>query len=100
MHTLRPLDEQALQEAAEGSKAIITVEEHSVNGGLGSLCASFLMQRGLWLPFKIIAIPDETTVTGSQGEILAHYGISPEGLASTALKLLQTQGSSILDAIS
>jgi transketolase len=100
MHTLRPLDERVLQEAAKSSKAIITVEEHSVNGGLGSLCAAFLMQHRLWLPFKIIAIPDEYTITGSQGEILTHYGISPQGLAGTALTLLQTQNSSVLTSIS
>jgi transketolase len=92
MHTLRPLDEQSVLEAARRSNAIITVEEHSINGGLGSLCASLLLQRGIFLPFKIVGIPDEYTVTGSQGEILAHYGITPQGLAGAALSLLQTEG--------
>jgi transketolase len=100
MHTLRPLDEQALLEAARSSNAMITVEEHSINGGLGSLCASLLFQRGYCLPFKIIGIPDEYTVTGSQGEILAHYGISPQALAEAALSLIQTQGSPEMTVIS
>ncbi len=89
VHTLKPLDETAVLIAARRSKAIITVEEHSVYGGLGSTVAALLMERGVFVPFKAVAIPDEDTVTGSQDEIFAHYGISPEGLATTAQKLLQ-----------
>ncbi len=88
MHSLRPFDTQALLKAARQTRALITVEEHSVFGGLGSTCASILMQNGVYRPFKIIGIPDEYTVTGSQEEILAHYGITPEGLAETAHELL------------
>ena len=88
MHTVKPLDVEALVQAASGTKALITVEEHNVYGGLGEACAAVLMQRGITLPFKIVAIPDERTVTGSQGEIFAHYGITPEGLAATAQQLL------------
>jgi len=43
------------------------------------------------LPFKIVAIPDEYRVTGSQTEIFAHYGITPEGLAATVHQLLQVE---------
>ncbi|MCB9423383.1 MAG: transketolase family protein [Ardenticatenaceae bacterium] len=89
VHTLKPLDETAVLAAARRSKAIITVEEHSVYGGLGSTVAALLMDRGVYVPFKAVAIPDEYTVTGSQDEIFAHYGISPEGLAATAQRLLQ-----------
>ena len=88
MHTLRPFDTEALFDAAKNSSALITVEEHSVNGGLGSLCASLLMQAGIWLPLKIVGIPVEATVTGSQEEILGYYGINPQRLAETAKCLL------------
>ena len=88
MHTIKPLDEDAVVRAARQTGAIITVEEHSVNGGLGEACAGLLMQRGLFVPFRIVGIPDEYTVTGSQMEILRHYGISPDGLAATARQLL------------
>jgi transketolase len=88
MHTIKPLDEVAILEAARNSRAIITVEEHSVHGGLGSACASFLLQEGLHNPFKIIGIPDEFTVNGSQDEIFEHYGITPEGLAQSARDLI------------
>jgi len=88
MHTLKPLDEGAIMEAARNSRAIITVEEHSVHGGLGSACASFLLQEGLYNPFKIIGIPDEYIVNGSQDEVFEYYGITPEGLAQSARDLI------------
>ena len=91
MHTLRPFDTEALLDAACNTGGIITVEEHSVHGGLGECCASILMQKQIAVPFKIVGIPDEYTVTGSQVEIFNHYGISGEGLAATARKLLQIE---------
>ena len=89
MHTIKPLDYALLELIANKCKAVITVEEHSVYGGLGEACASFLLQKGFSKPFKIIGIPDEYTVTGSQNEIFNHYGISENGLANTALELLK-----------
>ncbi len=91
MHTIRPLDEETVLSAAKECKAVVTVEEHSVHGGLGEACASLLMQAGVQVPFKIVGLPDEDTVTGSQLEIFKHYGISPEGLADTAWSLLKKQ---------
>ncbi|MCB9461052.1 MAG: transketolase family protein [Anaerolineaceae bacterium] len=88
MHTLRPFDRDALMDAALNTRAIITVEEHSVNGGLGELCASTLMQEGIQIPFKIVGFPDEYTINGDQETMFKHYGISGEGLAETARKLL------------
>ena len=89
MHTIKPLDYDLVRMTANKCKAVLTVEEHSVNGGLGEACASFLMQNGSTTPFKIVGIPDEYTVTGSQNEIFNHYGISESGLANTALELLK-----------
>ncbi|MCB0130771.1 MAG: hypothetical protein KDD78_07975, partial [Caldilineaceae bacterium] len=89
MHTIKPLDNATLLQVAHETRAIITVEEHSVFGGLGSACAEVLMQAGVARPFRIVGIPDEYTVTGSQTEIFAHYGLTPAGLAATATDLLQ-----------
>src|SRR5262245_2865643 len=50
MHTIKPLDAGLLKDVAEKCKAIITVEEHSVNGGLGEACASYLLQNGISKP--------------------------------------------------
>jgi transketolase len=89
MHTIKPLDVDAVCKAGRECGAIITVEEHSVHGGLGEACAATLMQAGVAVPFRIVGLPDEDTVTGSQADIFRHYGISMEDLTQTTLKLLQ-----------
>ena len=90
MHTLSPLDEEAVRSAATRCKALITVEEHSIHGGLGEACASVLMQARIPVSFGIAGFPDETTFTGSQTEIFEHYGISGKGLYEKALALLKS----------
>jgi transketolase len=87
VHTIKPLDTTAILNAAKDCRAIVTVEEHSIHGGLGEACASVLMQAGAHTPFKIVGIPDEYTVTGSQADIFRHYGISMEGLSDIVLKM-------------
>ncbi|NDJ79068.1 MAG: transketolase family protein [Chloroflexi bacterium] len=91
MHTLRPFDTETVLHAARNTSALVTVEEHSVYGGLGEACAATLMEHGIQLPFRIVGIPDEYTVTGSQFEIFDHYGINETGLAQTARQLLQVE---------
>jgi len=89
MHTIKPLDTELLQAVAKKCKAIVTVEEHSINGGLGEACASYLLQHGIAKPFRIIGIPDEYTVTGSQQDIFDHYGINEKGIAGAVLNLIK-----------
>ena len=89
MHTIKPLDTNLLLSVAKKCKAIVTVEEHSVYGGLGEACASFLLQNKIYKPFRIVGFPDEYTVTGSQTEIMNHYGISEKGIAATVVELLK-----------
>jgi transketolase len=88
MHTIKPLDTDLLLSVAQKCKAVVTVEEHSVYGGLGEACASFLLQHKVYKPFKIIGIPDEYTVTGSQQEIFDHYGINEEGITNVVQSLM------------
>lgn len=99
VHTIKPLDEAAVCAAAQRSRALITVEEHSVHGGLGSRVAALLMQAGIFRPLRIVGLPDEHTVTGSQIEIFNHYGISGPGLAATARSLLETASTSSLKQV-
>jgi len=88
MPMIRPLDVEAILNAARGG-AVITVEEHMINGGLGEACAAVLLESGRAVRFKRIGIPDEYTITGSQSDIFRHYGISMEGLAGAARELLR-----------
>ena len=88
MHTINPLDKETIIKAANKCKVVVTVEEHSVHGGLGEACAAILMQEQICKPFKIVGIPDEETVAGSQVEIFEHYGITGLKLSEVAVKLL------------
>ncbi len=88
MHTIKPLDTELIAKLAENGKPIITVEEHSIYGGLGEAVGSFLMQNGFRNKFKIVGLPDDHTVSGSQNEIFEHYGISEKGLSELAMSLL------------
>lgn len=88
MHSIRPFDGAALLEAARSVRAMVCIEEHSVHGGLGEQCAALLMQEGVRVPYRIMGIPDEYMVTGSQEEILSHYGISATGIAGEIRRLL------------
>lgn len=89
MHTIKPLDYALLTDIASTHEALLTVEEHSISGGLGEACAAFLMQNGFHKPFQLMGIPDEYTVTGSQVEIFDHYGLSESGIAEAAMTLLR-----------
>jgi transketolase len=94
VHTAKPLDHKAVINAGRDCGAVVTVEEHSVHGGLGEACAATLMQAGVNVPLRIVGIPDEDTVTGSQADIFRHYGLSMEGLTRTALELLKRSSAS------
>jgi len=89
MHTIKPLDVEAVVRAAEECRAIVTMEEHRTAGGLGEVCAAILMEANIQVPFKIAGIPDEYTMTGNQLEIFGHYGLTATGLTQTAITLLE-----------
>lgn len=89
MHTIKPLDTEAVLRAAKDCRALVTVEEHRVTGGLGEACAALLMQAGVQIPFQIVGIPDAYTVTGNQQRIFAHYGLTGPGLGQIAISLLE-----------
>ncbi len=89
MHTVKPLDAEAVLQAGREGRAVITVEEHMVNDDLGQACASLLMQAGVGVAFRIVGIPDEDTITGAQADIFRHHCISMEGLVENALELLK-----------
>src|SRR6187402_1219249 len=89
LHTVKPLDTEAILKAGRECKAIVTVEEHMVHGGLGEAVASTLLQAGVCKPFRIVGIPDEETVPGAQADIFRHYGIGMESLSEIATNLLK-----------
>lgn len=89
---VKPLDADAILDAGRQCRAVVTVEEHSVYGGLGEACAAALMTAGVTPAMRIVGIPDEDTYTGSQADIFNHYGITMEGVAEQARQALAGEG--------
>ena len=88
MHTIKPFDEETFLTEAKKSKVIVSIEEHSVYGGLGEHCASLLAQNELNVRFKILGIPDEYMINGSQSDVLDYYNMSPEKISEIVKDLL------------
>jgi transketolase len=88
MHTLKPFDKEIVEKAAIETGRIITVEEHSIFGGLGSAVAEIVSQTHP-VPVKILGIPDEFAIHGKPLEIFHHYGIDAEGIVKTALAMIR-----------
>lgn len=85
--SLKPYDAEALEKAARETGHIVTVEEHSIFGGLGSLVTEALSEHPV--PVRILGIPDENAVHGTSRQIFHHYGLDAEGIAAAALALLK-----------
>lgn len=88
MATVKPIDSKAITEAAESSKAICTVEEHSIVGGLGTAVAEVIADLSLSIPFKRLGIPDIYTIVGSYSELQKYYALDGSGIAQKALDFL------------
>lgn len=87
MHTIKPLDEEAIIKAAKETGHIITVEEHSIYGGLGAAVSEVVVQNAP-VPMKIVGIKDEAAITGTSKEIFNYYGLSKENLVKLAKELI------------
>ncbi len=85
-HTVKPLDEQTVCEAATAHSLVVTVEEHSRIGGLGSAVADTLADAGIQTPLLCLAFPDEFIGTyGSQDSVLEELGLQPPQIAQRVL---------------
>jgi len=89
MHTLKPLDTKAIIKAAGETKAIITIEEHSIIGGLGSAVAEVLAEHRAQKPFLRIGIPDTfSRFIGDQKFLREKYGLTAKKIAQKAQVLI------------
>ncbi len=91
MHTIKPLDEEAIRKAARETGRIITIEEHSIYGGLGAAVAEVVVQSHP-VPMRIVGIPDEPAIAGKTSEVFEHYGISATNIRKLALELMGSHG--------
>jgi len=87
--TLKPLNEDIVIAAANECGAIVTAENHSVIGGLGSAVAEVLMEAGISVPFKRVGIADTFAEGGSTAYLFQKYGLSASSVEGAARSLLK-----------
>ena len=87
MYCVKPLDTNAIIEAANISDVLVTVEEHAPYGGFGSMVSQVVAEN---CPKKVInlALPDAPVITGNSKEVFDYYGLNAEGIAGTVKKTL------------
>ncbi|HIY01997.1 MAG TPA: transketolase family protein [Candidatus Blautia faecipullorum] len=88
MYCVKPLDKEAVVKAASNAKAVLTAEEHSPFGGLGSMVSQVV---GAECPRKVVnlALPDEPVITGTSKEVFDYYRLNAQGIAAKAEELLK-----------
>lgn len=87
MYCVKPLDREAIVRQASKARAVVSVEEHSPFGGLGSMVAQVVGQE---CPKTCVtmALPDSPVITGTSKEVFDYYGLNGEGIAKRALEAL------------
>lgn len=88
MYCVKPIDREAVAKAARETKAIITIEEHSVIGGLGAMVCQIACAEHP-VPVRNLALPDAPVVTGVSKEVFNHYGLNADGIVKTAMELMK-----------
>ncbi len=88
VHTIKPIDVDALVEAAKECGAIVTAEEHNIIGGLGGAVAEVLGEH-VPVPMERVGIRDVFAESGNYDELLVKYGMCPSAVAEAARKVLR-----------
>ncbi len=88
MHTIKPIDREAVLSALQETRRIITVEDHNIYGGLGSAVAEVIAESGKACAFKRLGIPDTFSIIGLHEDLMAYYKIDTNGIVETVRELL------------
>jgi transketolase len=88
MHTIKPIDREEVLSAVSETRRVLTVEEHSVIGGLGGAVADVIAESGKGCVFRKLGWNDEFSVVGYPEDLYSHYGIDSDGIAKAARKML------------
>ncbi len=88
MHTIKPIDEEAIARAVRETRRVLTVEDHSVLGGLGGAVAEVAAGLGLSFAFRRLGIPDCFSIIGLHEDLMAHYGIDENGIMAAVREMM------------
>ena len=80
MHTIKPLDKEAVTKASDTTSLLVTIEEHSIIGGLGSAVSQHLVTLNKSPHLEIIGLPDEYGDAGSYDDLLEQRGLTIDSL--------------------
>lgn len=94
MSTLKPLDEEAVLAAARETGAIVTAEEHQINGGLGEAVARVVAEK-CPVPMAFVAVQDAFGSSGAIGELMARYGLTAADVLAAARRVLASKGMAV-----
>ena len=86
--TIKPLDADAVRDAADSTRAIVVLEEHSIIGGLGSAVAEVLA-RFAPVPMEFVGVEDQYGQSGEPAELLAHFGMDVKGIMDKVRKVIK-----------
>jgi len=89
MHTIKPIDKNLIINCSKNTNAIITIEEHSIIGGLGSAVSEILAENNCSCKFKRMGIQDMFCESGEPDKLFIKYGLSVKDIVKTAKKMLQ-----------
>ena len=87
--SIKPIDEELIKKLAQDHEVIVTAEEHSVIGGLGSAVAEVLAKEGAGCRLMMIGLNDEFGQSGKPKDLLAHYGLDASGIAKKITDFVQ-----------
>jgi transketolase len=89
-HTIKPFDGETLLAHAAMARAVLTLEEHTLIGGLGSVVAETVADRGLGVPVRRLGIPDVfPDEYGSQNSLMERFGLGVPAIVAEARRLLE-----------
>jgi len=89
LHTIKPIDQELIERLSRTARLLVTVEEHSITGGLGAAVAEQVARLSQRPPQLFLGLPDAYGMTGDYADILDHYGLTAEAIAATVSARLQ-----------
>lgn len=91
IHTIKPLDEEAVLKSVAKTRCVVTAEEHQMNGGLGDSIAQLLV-RNTPYPLEMVAVKDSFGESGTPEDLMKKYGLDTPDVVKAAMRVLERKG--------
>jgi len=91
MHTVKPIDREAVISAVKDTRRIVTIEDHNIYGGLGTAVAEVIVASGKACAFRKLGVPDCFSIVGYPEDLYHHYGFDADGIVATVSELMRLE---------